>query len=70
MHQPKFTALHKKIQELIDVIARQNNNDAFLKIAEAEELIDSLLDFSDTDSDIVEISKYQILLKQLSQKIG
>ena len=69
MHQPKFTALHKKIQELIDAIAHQNNNDAFLKIAEAEELIDSLLDFSDTDSDIVEISKYQILLKQLSQKI-
>lgn len=70
MDQPKFSALHIKTQEIIDALARQNKKDASLKISEASELIDALLDFSEADADIVEISKYQILLKQLNQKIN
>jgi len=67
--QPKFQTLHTKTQEIIDALARQNKKDASLKISEATELIDALLDFSEADADIVEISKYQILLKQLNQRI-
>ncbi|MFN8273477.1 MAG: hypothetical protein U0X58_01205 [Flavobacteriaceae bacterium] len=69
MNQTKFSALHIKTQEIIDALARQNKEVAHLKISEATELIDALLDFSEADADIVEISKYQILINQLQQKL-
>jgi hypothetical protein len=38
-------------------------------LREAGEYLDELLDFSEKDEDLIEISKYNILLNQLQQKI-
>jgi hypothetical protein len=66
----KFTILKDSVQEIIDLIANKQNSEANNKLLEVSELLDELLDFSDTDEDLVEISKYQVLLNQLHQKIN
>lgn len=66
----KFTILKDSVQEIIDLIANKQNREANNKLLEVSELLDELLDFSDTDEDLVEISKYQVLLNQLHQKIN
>jgi hypothetical protein len=69
MNHPKFKAVHQQVQEVIDLIGRKNYNQAQIKINNTRELMDALLDFTTEDADLIEISKYQILLKQLSEKI-
>ena len=66
----KFTVLKNSVQEIIDLIAKKQNKEANNKLLEVSELLDELLDFSDADEDLIEISKYQVLLKQLHQKIN
>ena len=66
----KFTILKDSVQEIIDLIANKQNREANNKLLEISELLDELLDFSDTDEDLIEISKYQVLLNQLHQKIN
>lgn len=66
----KFTILKDSVQEIIDLIANKQNKEANNKLLEVSELLDELLDFSDIDEDLVEISKYQVLLNQLHQKIN
>lgn len=69
MESDKFTSLKKDVQELIDLIANKNSNEAKNKLAEVSEDLDELLDFSEDDEDLIEISRYQVLLNQLHQKI-
>ncbi len=66
----KFADLKLQTQEIIDFIASKNYSEANFKLAEVSELLDELFDFSDDDADLVEISKYQVLLNQLHQKIN
>jgi len=66
----KFTVLKNSVQEIIDLIANKQNKEANNKLLEVSELLDELLDFSDADEDLIEISKYQVLLNQLHQKIN
>ncbi len=66
----KFADLKLQTQEIIDLIAFKNYADANFKLAEVSELLDELFDFSDDDADLVEISRYQVLLNQLHQKIN
>lgn len=66
----KFSILRDSVQEIIDLIANKQNREANNKLLEVSELLDELLDFSDNDEDLVEISKYQVLLNQLHQKIN
>ena len=66
----KFTVLKNSVQEIIDLIAKKQNKEANNKLLEVSELLDELLDFSDADEDLIEISKYQVLLNQLHQKIN
>ena len=66
----KFTVLKNSVQEIIDLIANKRHKEANNKLLEVSELLDELLDFSDADEDLVEISKYQVLLNQLHQKIN
>ena len=66
----KFTILKDSVQEIIDLIANKKNMEANNKLLEVSELLDELLDFSDIDEELVEISKYQVLLNQLHQKIN
>jgi hypothetical protein len=69
MENNKFSELKKSVQELIDLIASKNAKDANNKLVEVSEDLDELLDFAEEDEELIEISKYQVLLNQLQQKI-
>jgi hypothetical protein len=70
MQNPKFTVLRNHVQEIIDLIARKEDQEANNKLSVASELLDELLDFLEDDEDLIEISHYQVLLNQLYQKIN
>lgn len=70
MINDKFIVLKNSVQEIINLIAVKQNKEANNKLLEVSELLDELLDFSDEDEDLVEISKYQVLLNQLHLKIN
>jgi hypothetical protein len=69
MQEENFVKLKKNVQEIIDFIALKNAKDAANKLAEVSEELDEILDHSDDDADLRELSKYQVLLNQLHQKI-
>jgi len=69
MGDDKYTALKAEVQEIIDLIAAKNAKDANNKLVDVSELLDEMLDTTDEDEDLIEISKYQVLLNQLYQKI-
>ena len=66
----KFADLKLQTQEIIDLIATKNYTEANFKLTEVSELLDELFDFTDDDADLIEISRYQVLLNQLHQKIN
>ena len=69
MDASKFDELKNGVQEIIDLIANKNAKEANNKLVEVSEELDELLDHSDDDEDLIEISKFQVLLNQLQQKI-
>lgn len=69
MSQTKFQNLQQGVQEIIDLIAQKNHKEANNKLVLVSEELDELLDFLEADEDIVEISRYQVLLNQLHQRI-
>ena len=69
MDMSKFDELKNGVQEIIDFIAIKNAIDANNKLVEVSEELDELLDHTDEDEELREISKYQVLLNQLQQKI-
>ena len=69
MDNSKFTTLKSDVQEIIDLMANKQYIDANYKLLDAGEYLNDLLDHSDDDADLIEISKYQVLLNQLQQKI-
>lgn len=69
MENDKFIELKENVQEIIDLIAAKNAKEANNRLVEVSEQLDDFLDFSDEDEDLMEISKYQVLLNQLQQKI-
>lgn len=64
----KFADLKLKTQEIIDLIALKNYEEVNFKLLDINELLDELIDFTHDDEDLIEISKYQILISQLSKK--
>ncbi len=70
MDNDKFNSLKESVQEIIDLIAAKQNKSANNKLVEVSDILDELLDFSEEDEDLIEISKYQVLLNQLHQKIN
>jgi hypothetical protein len=70
MEDDKYTILKAEVQIIIDFIAEKNTKEAQNKLVEVSEQLDEFLDFSDEDEDLIEISKYQVLLNQLQQKIA
>lgn len=70
MENNKFSTLKSQVQEIIDLIATKQNKEANNKLLVVSDLLDELLDFSDDDEDLMEISHYQVLLNQLHQKIN
>ena len=69
MENDKYSILKSNVQEIIDLIAAKKAKEANNKLVEVSEQLDDFLDFSDEDDDLIEISKYQVLLNQLQQKI-
>ena len=69
MEQNKFSEVKNGVQQIIDFIAEKNAKEANNKLAEVSEELDELLDFAEDDEDLMEISRYQVLLNQLHQRI-
>ena len=69
MEKNKFIEVKNGVQQIIDFIAEKNAREANNKLIEVSEELDELLDFAEEDEDLIEISKYQVLLNQLHQKI-
>ena len=70
MRNNQFVDLKNGVQEIIDLIAAKDNKSANNKLLEISEKLDVLLDHSEEDEDLIEISKYQVLLNQLFKKIN
>jgi CRISPR/Cas system CSM-associated protein Csm2 small subunit len=69
MDKNKFSDLKNGVQEIIDLIASKNGREANNKLVEVSEELDEMLDHAEEDEDLIEISKYQVLLNQLHQRI-
>lgn len=70
MENSPFEELKNGVQEIIDLMVVKDHKSANNKLLEVSEKLDNLLDHSDLDEDLIEISKYQVLLNQLFQKIN
>ena len=70
MDKSQFEELKNGVQEIIDLIAIKDNKSANNKLLEISEKLDDFLDHTDEDEDLIEISKYQVLLNQLFKKIN
>ena len=64
-----YALLKTNVQEIIDLIVAKKGTEANGKLMEVSEQLDNILDHSDDDDDLVQLSKYQVLLNQLHQKI-
>jgi hypothetical protein len=69
MDKNKFSELNNGVQEIIDFIANKNAKEANNKLVEVSDELDEMLDHAEEDEDLREISKYQVLLNQLHQRI-
>jgi flagellar biosynthesis/type III secretory pathway ATPase len=70
MENEKFGTLKSDVQEIIDLMKIKEYKTANNKLVDASESLDELLDFLEEDDDLIEISKYQVLLNQLQMKIN
>ena len=70
MEDEKFGTLKSDVQEIIDLMKIKEYKTANNKLVDASESLDELLDFLEEDDDLIEISKYQVLLNQLQMKIN
>ncbi|TDD74395.1 hypothetical protein [Flavobacterium caseinilyticum] len=69
MEKNRFNEVKDGVQQIIDFIAEKNAKEANNKLADVSEELDELLDFAEEDEDLMEISRYQVLLNQLHQRI-
>ena len=70
MEKSQFEELKNGVQEIIDLIVAQDHKSANNKLLVISDKLDEFLDHTDEDEDLIEISKYQVLLNQLFQKIN
>jgi hypothetical protein len=70
MEDEKLGTLKNDVQEIIDLMKIKEYKTAKNKLADASEALDELLDFLEEDNDLIQISKYQVLLNQLQMKIN
>ena len=62
--------LKNSVQEVIDLIAANDTKEANNKLTAVSEILDELLDHAEEDDELIEISRYQVLLNRLHQKIN
>lgn len=65
-----FSELKAKIQLVIDLAANKQFSEANTRLGEAGDMLDEILDHTIEDLELVEISRYQVLLNQLQVKIN
>lgn len=65
----KFITLQKRVQEIIDLMAQNRNYEANQKWIIVDELLGEILDHSDTDHDLLQIRRFQMLLNQIREKL-
>lgn len=70
MKSISFDTLKVDVQEIIDLIAQHQNIEANARLSDVSELIDELIDNVTSDEDLIEISRYQVMLNHLHQKIN
>jgi hypothetical protein len=70
MRENQFDTIKDQVQEIIDLIALKENQKASVKIVEVNQLLEEAIDFSTNDEDLFEISRFQLLLTQLSSMIN
>jgi hypothetical protein len=70
METNKFSALQSNVQEIIDLIDKKEISEANFKLSVASELLDEILDNCDADEDLIELSRFQVLINQLFLKIN
>lgn len=63
-----FKVLKDIVQAVIDCLSKKDREGAELKLEEAKELVEELTDFAINDNDLIELSRYKVLLNQLEQK--
>lgn len=69
MRENQFESIKNHVQDIIDLIVARENPKANIKIAEINQLLEELVDFSTNDEELIEISKFQLLLSQLKTRI-
>ena len=66
----KFATIKNEIQLIIDAMAMKNFSEASSKLVEVSDVIDNLIDTTNEEIVLREISKYQVLLNHLQIKMS
>jgi len=69
MNNTPITNLKPKIQAIIDCIVAKNNVQASILLSEINDEIEDLIDLTSDNNELIELSKYQMLLKHLQNKM-
>lgn len=64
-----FETLKNTVHSIIDFLAKKDREGAVLQLKNAKEMLNEMTDFAITDTDLIELSRYQILLSHLEQKV-
>lgn len=68
--EDKFSEIKKDIQLIIDNMAIKNLSEASIKLIEVSDDLDDMMDATDDEMVLREISKYQVLLNHLQIKMS
>ena len=68
--EDKFSEIKKDIQLIIDNMAINNFSEASIKLIEVSDDLDNMMDATDDEIVLREISKYQVLLNHLQIKMS
>ena len=68
--EDKFSEIKKDIQLIIDNMAIKNFSEASIKLIEVSDDLDDMMDATDDEIVLREISKYQVLLNHLQLKMS
>jgi hypothetical protein len=68
MHSQQLVNLKPKVQTIIDLLAKKDWDTAQLLLLEVSEEVENLIDEVVSDDHLIELSKYQVLLKHLVLK--
>ena len=68
--EDRFSEIKKDIQLIIDNMAINNFSEASIKLIEVSDDLDEMIDATDDEVVMREISKYQVLLNHLQIKMS